>query len=567
MRGARLAGGRAAGGVRYAAAALTATAFLLAPLAAARAGSITFGDGTVVRIDNTLKFSTALRTSGSDDQLLANLNTDDGQRIFRRGNFVSERFDLLTELDVTHGNIGFTGSAAGWYDFAYNTPNGNGSQSTFNGLGASNKFSDDTRRIEGRNLELVNAYAHGDFHLGGLPLTVRAGQYALQWGESIFTTDSIAYGMAPTDVIKATGVPGSQIKELLLPVPQVSFNLQVTPKVSVEGYTQFEFRPDRFPGAGSYFELADFLGDGTARILTGPNPFNPNVPLGLYAGKTEDGRTFGQFGIALKYHPDTNLDLGLYFVDFDDKSPQIYTSVPTLGPVPVAFLPQNIARTAATGQIGTFNEGYARDIRIYGASASTSLGPVNFGFEGSVRQNMDLESRNLNLTPGQAANFGNNSLYARGTTLHYVANALYIGEPSILWQGITVIGEVSGSHLLEITANSQNFNPAYTHNDLGFTLAVDPQYFQVRPALDVDFPITFGYNIQGNGPWNASQNYSAFYGGYVSVGASAVYKDVWRGGLQYTHFIGGHAVSQVTGVVETPFIGRDFVSFNIQRTF
>ncbi len=549
------------------AAALAAASVLTLPLAGAKAGSITFDDGTVVRIDNTLKFSTAIRTSAPDNALLRNLNTDDGQRAFAQGNFISERFDLLTELDVTHGNVGFTGSGAGWYDAAYNTANGNNSQSTFNGLGPSNKFSDDTRRIEGRDLELVNAYVHGDFHVGDLPLTLRAGQYALQWGESIFTTDSVAYGMSPTDVIKATGVPGSQIKELLLPVPQISFSLQVTPKISLEGYTQFEFRPDRFPGAGSYFELTDFLGDGFSRILTGANPFNPNVPLGLYAGKTENGRTFGQFGVALRYHPTTNLDLGLYFLDFDDKSPQIYSTVPSLGPVPTAFLPLNIPNTAATGQIGTFNEGYARDIKMYAASASTSVGPVNLGFEGSVRQNMDLESTNLTLAPGQAANFGGNSLYARGTTLHYLANALYIGEPSILWQGITVIGEISGSHLLDITANAQNFNHAYGHNELGFTFAVDPQYFQVRPALDIDFPVTIGYNIQGNGPWNATQNYSAFYGGFASIGIAAVYKDVWRGGAQYTHFIGGHAVSDVTGTVETPFIGRDFVSFDIQRTF
>jgi hypothetical protein len=555
----------AAASLRAAGALVLAGAMMLPPRPAT-AVSFTFDDGTVLRLDNTVKFSSAIRTEAPNDQSLG-LNIDDGQRAFKQGSFISQRFDLLTELDITHDNLGFTASAAGWYDIVYNQSNSNSSQATFNGLGPSSEFSNDARRIEGRDLEVVNAYGHGDFRVFGMPLTVRAGQYALQWGESIFSPDSIAYGMAPADIIKATGVPGSQIKELLLPVPQVSFNLQITPKFSIEGYTQFEFRPNRFPAAGSFYELSDFLGDGSARILAGPNPFNPNVPLGFYEGKTENGRTFGQFGVALRFHPTTNFDLGLYYVDFDDKSPQIYTTTPTVGGTPTAFLLQNIANTAATGQLGTFNEGYARDIQMVGASASTSYGPINYGFETSVRFNQDLQSTNLSVLPGENVNFGDNSLYARGTTWHYVANALYIGEPSFLWNGITAIGEISGNHLLGFTANKQNFNPAYNHNGLGLTATVDPQYFQVLPALDIDFPITAGWNIQGNGPWNSGYNYNTSYGGYVSAGVNGVYKSAWRGGLQYTHYIGSSGVNEATGVAASPFLGRDFVSFNVQTTF
>jgi hypothetical protein len=349
---------------------------------------------------------------------------------------------------------------------------------------------------------------------------------------------------------------------LLLPVPQASFSLQVTPKVTFEGYAQFQYRANRFPAAGSYFELADFLGAGNANLLAGSNPFNPNVPLSFSQTGIEKGRDVGQFGFAVKYHPTTNLDVGLYFVEFDDKSPQIYTYVPTtsipFGPtLPTAFL--NPAQTAATGHLGTYTEGYARDIQIYGASATTTVGPVNFGFETSVRTNMDLESKSLSLANGQAASFDKGALFPRGTTLHYIANALYIGEASRLWDGITVIGEISGSHLLGFTAN--------THNELATTLVVDPTYFQVRPALDIDFPVTVGWNIQGNGAWNSAQNYSAFYGGYVSAGMAALYQRVWRGGVQYTHFCGGHGFNNATQIAETPFLGRDFVSFNVQRSF
>ena len=284
----------------------------------------------------------------------------------------------------------------------------------------------------------------------------------------------------------------------------------------------------------------------------------------------EYGRNLGQFGLAVKYHPTSNLDIGFYYVNFDDKSPQIYTYVPMtaipFGPtLPTAFTTP--AKTAATGQLGTYTTGYARNIQMFGASATTTAGPVNFGSELSIRRNMDLESKLITVAPGQVANFDNGSLYPRGTTLHYIVNALYIGEAARFWDGVTVIGEVSGSHLLGFTANGQNFNPAYKHNEIGTTLVVDPTYFQVRPGLDIDFPLTVGWSIQGNGPWNAAQNYSAFYGGYVSTGMSALYERLWRAGIQYTHFYGGKGYNSSTGVAETPFLGRDFASFNILRSF
>jgi hypothetical protein len=48
---------------------------------------------------------------------------------------------------------------------------------------------------------------------------------------------------------------------------------------------------------------------------------------------------------------------------------------------------------------------------------------------------------------------------------------------------------------------------------------------------------------------------------------AALYQRVWRGGVQYTHFYGGHGFNNATQIAETPFLGRDFVSFNVQRSF
>ena len=534
----------------------------------ASAFPIDTGDSDIqVRLDNTVKYSTVIRTGDQDAAFLGNgFNFDDGQRAFPTGHFASQRFDLLNELDVTYGNVGFSGSAASWYDAVYNVANHDGSQASFNGFGPSTEFPQATRNIEGRDIELVNAYFHGQFNVAGLPLTLRAGRYAQIWGESLFSTNSIAYGMAPTDLIKAIGVPGSQIKEITLPVAQVGYSLQFAPGWSFEGYTQVEWRATRFPAADSYYEFADFLGDGGNRILAGANPFDPAEPLGFYHGKDRNGRTFGQFGFALKWNPTDNLGFQLVGLRFDDKTPQIYTTVPTTGGVPDAFLPGNIAQTAATGKLGTYFEGYARNIELYGLSATTTYGSVNYGFEASARRNQDLEALSNNLVAGSDANFDNRPLYPVGDTLHYLANAIYVGSKSSYWDGVSVTAEVSGSHLLEITANKDNFNPSFRHNELEFTGIVDPAYYQVVPNLDVDFPVTLGWNFQGNGPWADGNNTGAFYGGELALGVNGTYRNVWRAGLTYTRYFGNAAFTS-RGTQETPFLGRDFVSFNVQRTF
>src|SRR4051812_10554651 len=75
---------------------------------------------TKIRLDFTPKYSTAYRlkdastalTVPSADPGVANEN--DGDVNFSKKGFVSNRFDLLTEFDVTRGNFGLRVSHAAW---------------------------------------------------------------------------------------------------------------------------------------------------------------------------------------------------------------------------------------------------------------------------------------------------------------------------------------------------------------------------------------------------------------------------------------------------------------------
>jgi Protein of unknown function (DUF1302) len=85
--------------------------------------------------------------------------------------------------------------------------------------------------------------------------------------------------------------------------------------------------------------------------------------------------------------------------------------------------------------------------------------------------------------------------------------------------------------------------------------------------VDLSVPVGVGYGIAGN-----SSMVGAFLGqktGDLSIGLNGAYMDVWRFGINYTHYFGssgpfiegGHrSFKQANG-------DRDFVSLNVRRTF
>src|SRR4051812_39784079 len=60
---------------------------------------------TVLRWDNTLKYSAAFRVHSPDAALIADVNSDDGNRSFQPG-LISNRFDILSELGLRVGSVG-----------------------------------------------------------------------------------------------------------------------------------------------------------------------------------------------------------------------------------------------------------------------------------------------------------------------------------------------------------------------------------------------------------------------------------------------------------------------------
>lgn len=505
-----------------------------------------------IRLDNTLKYSAGARTDNPDPVMLSNPNADDGDRSFKKNSLITNRVDWLGELDANlkdRASTGFRLSVAGWYDAVYMRDHVGVPAATFNQFSvAPNEFTRTARKIAGRRIEVLDAFVHSGFDLGGHDLSFRLGRHTLLWGESLyFTTNGIAQGQAPVDANSALTVPNILAKQVFMPVNQASGSLSLSPNWSLQAYKQFEYRETRVPPPGTYFSTADVVFQGAERIIA-LGAFGATNGY-LYRGADQrPSDTHGQWGVAAKFSdPNVGVDVGLYYVRYADKTPQIY-SAPGAG-----FDP-------ATGQIGTFHFIYPRKIEMLGISASTTVGDANVAGEASVRRNMPVVSSGsaLVLGPGVSAD---NPLHALGRTLHFQASSLWVVPRSALWETASLAAEVGGHHLLEVTRNKAARDPLTGNTAFGVRVVFEPKWYQVVPSLDVSMPIGLRYNLQKKrSPIDPSFNGGEGpHGGQFNIGLNWAYNTTLRGGVSVVRELGAASTNN--------YKDRDFVVLNAQYSF
>ena len=518
-----------------------------------------------VRWDNTLKYSAAWRTEGQSSKLAEGqgaLNYDDGDRNFDRG-LISNRLDLLSELDIVYGNVGARLSGAAWYDDVYNKGTDNSDPTRSNSYSVDHdEFTHDTRKLHGRKGELLDAFVFAHGEIGGKTVSGRLGQYAMQWGESLFYgMNGIAGGMAPIDVVKGLSVPNTQFKELIRPVEQISGQIQLTPDVSLAAYYQFEWEANRLPAAGSYFSTSDNFGDGSERMIVG-EPFppfmggNPSSPAAFFHGKDKDAKDSGQGGVQLRWRTES-VDWGLYAIRFHDKSPQLNMR-------PVAGAPN-----FQTGEVGEFYWVYPEGIEALGTSFSTTLGNFNVAGELSTRWNQPLASTMQRvLIPGEAINNDDDPLYATGRTMHANLSWLASMEPNFLSQEATFIGEIAWNRVLSVSKNHAAMDPNADRDAASLRLVYEPMYRQILPGLDLSIPVGASYTNGSSGALGTA--FGVDHGGDINIGLKGNYLNAWNLGLTYTHYYGPEDTftdANNNYTFAQSLKDRDFVAFTVSRTF
>ncbi|GGY18433.1 DUF1302 family protein [Massilia dura] len=522
-----------------------------------------------VRWDNTVKYSAAYRLKHPSAMQVTpgenTINTDDGDRNFGKGP-VSNRADLLSELDVAYRNFGVRVSGAAWYDGVYNRATDNAFQPTYNAASVpAGEFTEATRKLHGRKAELLDAFVFAKGTVGEMPFTVRAGRHALVYGETLFFgMNGIAGAQQPIDVVKGLSVPGTQFKELLRPVGQVSGQVQAGANASVGAYYQYRWEKSRLPAAGSYFSTVDFLDEGGERLYTGVDA--TGRPVALARAHDRHAKDAGQGGVQLKWSPEgLGVDFGFYAARYHDKTPQV---------------------VLAPG-LHTYSLYYHEGIRTYGASATTTLGEFNFAAEASVRHNAPLSNAGtadlFGLVPaafgGPAAASDNsgNPVYPVGRTAHLNISMLASLGPSFIAREASLVGEIAWNRVTSITKNASMIDPNARREGTAVRVVYEPSYRQVGSGLDLSVPIGLGYAPAGRS-LALGNSFGVQHGGDLSAGLNAVYESAWYLSLNYTHYFGREDTPTVlTHAAQTlPQTGytygqamkdRDFISLSVRRTF
>lgn len=512
-----------------------------------------------LRWDNTLKYSAAYRLNDQSDTLTDDVNYDDGDRNFDKG-LVSNRMDWLSELEASLAFGGIRVSGAGWYDQVYNESNDNDSAFSNNATSVDNdEFTDETQELHGKNVELLDAFAYGNIDFAEVGLTLRAGRFTQVYGETLFFgSNGIGDAQGPIDIYRLIQVPGTQFKEVLRPVEQVSVDVQLTSNFSFSTYYQFKWHESRIPAAGSYLSSAEIIGEGTETWILGYTPLGDPIAMTHEDDLEPDDQ--GQGGVRLRYTLDSvGIDLGLYAAIYHAKTPSAsYNDLATM----------------------RYRWVYGQDIETYGVSATGSLGQLNWATELSYRRNAPLNSDprfyptpvlNPSSTPG---NEEDNRLYAVGETAHVNLSGIYVLRANPLCDGGAIVAELAYNSRLDITDNEEALAKNTTKEAYAFRMVFEPTYFQVLTGLDLSVPMGVGYNFKGRSSAIGNFNGGSSNAGDLSVGLGFTYRSVWKAGLSYVKYFGDEGTFTVPPNSSTPHLSfdqsladRDFISFYLSRAF
>lgn len=507
-----------------------------------------------IRWDNTVKYSLTNRLESASPALSATLpltaNQDDGDNNFSRG-LVSNRLDLFSELDFSTPNFGARLSAAAWYDSIYNQDTANTSFTSNHN--PRSEFPEETRKLMGRNSEVLDAFVWGKFDLGEKAVNVRLGRHTLLWGESLFFgSNGIAGGQAPLDLIKLLSVPNATFKEIARPTGKLSGQMQLSDDISIGAYIGYEWEKTRLMPVGAYLSTSDSLGGGAERINAGPAGTFKALP------DIEPSQT-GQGGVQLRWRADSmDTDFGLYAIRYHANGPSnIYNTL-------VGFPP---ALTASSYQ-WAYHEG----VRAYGASFSKTINEWSLAGEVSVRQNTPLASSGASILSSIGVNAGLNNTtvpgYAVGESVHAQFSWLASLGPSFISREASFLGEIAWNSRTKVTLNEQLLNPNTDQSAVGLRMVYSPMYRQAAAGLDITPTVGMGYT------WGRSSaigpGFGVDKGGDINLGLSGVYLGRWTISANYVHFLGEAAPtldSANNAQFKQALKDRDYLTLSVRTTF
>jgi hypothetical protein len=500
---------------------------------------------------------------------------DDGRLNFKKGETFSKIFKGLHDLELKYGDTGVFVRGKYWYDFELKDEDREFKQ-----------ISDHNRKegAKSSGAQILDAFVYHNYSLGDLPGTVRAGKQVVSWGESTFIGNSIN-SINPIDV-SAFRRPGAEIKEGLIPVNMLFASQSLTNQLTVEGFYQLEWDQTVLDNCGTFFG-GDVAADGcTGNYTVGSPAIAPLQPIAAARGQgfvvtregvvvqragDRDARDSGQFGAALRWLGD-DTEYGLYFMNYHSRTPMVgtitaNTNLATIGGIAAAApagFGSALAQSTMLGR-GQYYLDYPEDIRLYGASFSTTL-PTGTAWTGEIsyRPNAPVQLNTTDLTlalinpiAGNAASpisssFGaDNKGYRRKEITQIQSTMTQFFDQVLGAERLTLVGEAAIVHVGGLEDKSKlrygrdSVYGAYgfqgdtdgfvTSTSWGYRARAILDYNNVIAGINLKPNLSWSHDVAGYGP-NGLFNKGAKA---ISVGVDADYRNTYTASLSYTDFFGG----------------------------
>lgn len=481
---------------------------------------------------------------------------DQGNLNYGKGDFftaylkgVNELYLKMPDQWTFFGRVSWLADAAATHATGYLSGGGNGR--SFTGESASEL------RFKPRLLDL---WINKDFDLNGQQARVRVGNQVISWGESLFLPGGINQTNA-MDLMRLSQ-PGTQLQEVFLPAPIVSFASGLGHGLNVEAYVQAQWNAFYFPPVGSYWSTAT-IGTGADGygIFKTPTPHTPN--------------NGGQYGIALHYQPTgTQVNFGVYAMRYTDKTPNVNYADP------------------ATASGGFYS--YLDDRTLYGVSVNFPLGDWAIGSELSYRPKdaVSLNPLAANNIDGGACLVGGRC-YVDEKKFQANLTALLSLTPSDYGPILKLLGNPDTATLLAeaVVVNYPNLKSTYQgipsapgYWGWGFLNASSPSFG--TPQQGVGTKTSWGYNFDFSWTYDGSLikgwqvTPEIYYFQAVSgrtPNAMALFMEgaksanfiltfaqnptTWKFGINYAAFWGG------SSILDQPLRNRNFVGAYVTRNF
>ncbi len=524
-------------------------------------------------------------------------NGDNGNLNYNKGDFFAANIrgthELLLKLPDGYK---FLARGTWLYDFAATQT-------------ARSALENDAKTQLARDVRLLDFWVSKDFLIGGQTARLRLGNQVLNWGESVYTAGGI--NVTNSLDLQKLAIPGTQIKEAVIPAPMISFASSLGNGLSIDSYYQFRWNRNRVPPTGSYFSASDIFDKGREPLYLNTNNYNvgavdaayvagsrnlaaihqaqtglvngdfagpPNSSLGFPFVGDKTPKNTGQYGLALHFKPEGKaLDLGVYYLNYHDKSPVVEEVAAT--PFRWDFLQnRKLFGVSANFPVGDWALGWELSYRpkdavalggcftpgaALDANVSTVAGVNCQQWIDKQKYQMHLTGQ-LGITPANYASFLNLLGGASSATL--TTEAVMIRYPGVspnarytrTMDGVQVTQAPAAGYAFW-TDNSTNATLGYpiaagagTANSFGVTADFNWTYDgKLISGWQVTPGVTFSAAVKGDTPTLAAP--------FLQGAKSANYyllltqnSGKWNAGLNYTAYWGGDKVRQ-------PFGDRDFL--------